>query len=97
VSGHELLLAGIYAAFLAACSAALERSAAKIAREAAPRGEEPPWPQSDAVALRRVLGRTLQVLAVFILAVVAVRAAGRRRAPPARGLTVAAIRPVVGR
>ncbi len=75
MSGHELLLASGYAAFLAGCSAFLERSAAKLEREAAAEGEELPWPQSDAVALRRVMGRTLQVLALFILTVAAVRAA----------------------
>jgi hypothetical protein len=73
--GRELLLAAGYAGFLACCAALLSRSATALARETAPDGGKPPWPQSDAVALRRVLAGTLLVLACFILSVAAVRAA----------------------
>lgn len=75
MSGRELVLAAGYAGFLAACAGLLSRSASALAREASPDGGEPPWPQSDAVALRRVLARTLLVLACFILMVAALHTA----------------------
>ena len=75
MTGRELLLAGGYAAFLAFCAALLSRSASSLAREASRDGGDLPWPQSDAVALRRVMAATLLVLACFILSVAAVRAA----------------------
>jgi hypothetical protein len=73
MNAGELVVAAGYSCLLSILSVLLSRSAEELAREATPdEAGELPWPHNDAVALRRVMARTLLVLAVAIVASVAV-------------------------